>query len=152
MNNIIQFPIKHSNAYNGYIESFRSAETPEFCEAYINLLNYDYMFGNITINELYELTKIGKEKKQDLIARSINTPGTYNYTPEMGQKKPANCQMTSTLSWDAKHYYVDTELELKGRGIRKEGENNGINSYRVTKLAYKKLEQQYIIASKCYLD
>ncbi len=71
-------------------------------------------------------------------------PGTYTYTPEMGEEKP-DCQMESRLSYDGKHVYINTPLDLKGRGItflRKYTSKDltgpgvrktGWNQYRVTK-------------------
>lgn len=43
--------------------------------------------------------------------------GVHSYTPEMGQRKP-NCQMKATLGHYGEHYYIDTPLVLKGRGIK----------------------------------
>lgn len=43
-------------------------------------------------------------------------PGVHVYRPEMGQRKP-KVQMEASLSHYGKHYFVDTPLELKGRGI-----------------------------------
>ena len=42
--------------------------------------------------------------------------GLHCYTPEMGQRKP-EVKMEASLSYYGKHYFVDTPLELKGRGI-----------------------------------
>lgn len=89
--------------------------------------------------------------------------GVHAYTPEMGQRKP-NCQMKATLSHYGKHYYIDTPLELKGRGIRfikqykseeltKHGQYMvGWYSYEVTLLAYDKLKEQYSISRERLLD
>ena len=87
-------------------------------------------------------------------------PGVHCYTPEMGERKPVT-KMEARLSHDGRHYFVDTPLELKGRGIlensvtwvdgcRKQLEN--WRSYRVTLAAFAKLEKQYSISMECLLD
>lgn len=89
------------------------------------------------------------------------TPGVFRYTPEMGQQKPEGCQMEARLSYNGKHYFVDTPLQLKGRGItettpvwckgsRKQLEN--WKSYRVTPKAFEKLKSLYPISMECFLD
>lgn len=89
--------------------------------------------------------------------------GVHAYTPEMGQRKP-NCQMQSTLSYYGKHYYIDTPIELKGRGIKliKQYKSSDLTphgqykvgwyNYEVTLLAYDKLKEQYSISSERLLD
>lgn len=88
-------------------------------------------------------------------------PGVHLYTPEMGQRTPET-NMEARLSWYGKHYYVDTPLELKGRGITKEDDPcwvkgsrqqiEGWKTYRVTKKAFEKLKEQYPIAMERSLD
>lgn len=87
--------------------------------------------------------------------------GVHLYCPEMGQRKP-EVQMEASLSYDGSHYFVDTPLVLKGRGIveivpacwafgsKKDVE--GWRVYRVTKRAFEKLERQYPIAMENLLD
>ena len=74
--------------------------------------------------------------------------GLHCYTPEMGQRKP-EVKMEASLSYYGKHYFVDTPLELKGRGIT---EIENWRSYRVTKAAFEKLKAQYPISMECCLD
>jgi hypothetical protein len=88
--------------------------------------------------------------------------GVYSYTPEMGQRKP-NCQMKVTIGHYGS-YYIDTSIELKGRGIKllKQYKNEDLTgpgqymagwfSYRVTDLAYDKLKAQYSISHESLLD
>ena len=87
-------------------------------------------------------------------------PGVHLYTPEMGQRKPETI-MEAQLSYYGKHYYVNTPLELKGRGITEQSANwipgtrkqiEGWRSYRVTKRAFEKLKEQYPISMECLLD
>lgn len=89
--------------------------------------------------------------------------GTHNYCPEMNEQKPV-AQMESQLSYDGKYYYIDTTLELKGRGITfiktykssdltSFGQRKvGWHSYKVTRNAYKQLESQYSISREVLLD
>lgn len=78
---------------------------------------------------------------------------TICYTPEMNQKKTPFAAMESRPSYYGTHYFVDTALDLKGRGITKEStDKNGVHTYKVTKNAYKKLESEYTIAMCAYLD
>ena len=90
-------------------------------------------------------------------------PGTRVYWPEMGDRKP-ECKIEASLSYYGKHYYVDTPLELKGRGItflEKLDSKNltshaqykaGWNHYRVTVKAFDLLEKQYPISMEALLD
>lgn len=66
----------------------------------------------------------------------------------MGGQKPTRCQIEAQLSHNGRHYFLETELELKGRGIAKDSRNCGdnMNHYRVTKLAYQKLQEMYAIS------
>ena len=115
---------------------------------------------------MYTLRRVGRTKRLELAAPAkqepvkAEAPGTYCYTPEMGQQKP-DCQMEASLSYYGKHYYINTPLNLKGRGItqieanwrkgcRKQIEN--WKCYRVTKATYEKLKEQYTISMECCLD
>lgn len=83
--------------------------------------------------------------------KEINLPGTYIYCPEMGQKKPA-AQIDARLAYYG-GWFIYTELELKGQGIRPEGtDSKGRNRYKVTDRAFSKLENQYSIAFESNLD
>lgn len=87
--------------------------------------------------------------------------GVHLYCPEMGQRKP-EVQMEASLSYDGSHYFVDTPLVLKGRGIveivpacwafSSKKDVEGWRVYRVTKRAFEKLERQYPIAMENLLD
>lgn len=90
----------------------------------------------------------------------VYEPGVYRYTPEMGEEKP-NCQIEASLSYYGKHYFVNTPLELKGRGITEveahwvEGCQKAIENwkcYKLTKLAFKKLTEKYPVSMECCLD
>ena len=81
----------------------------------------------------------------------------------MGGQKP-ECQIEATRSSAGDHFYLETPLELKGRGIRKErvlkAENlrqnyqykAGWSEYCVTARAFEKLKEQYTISQEAFLD
>lgn len=89
--------------------------------------------------------------------------GLHCYTPEMGQRKP-NCQMMARLGHYGKHYYIDTPLTLKGRGITHLGQLKssdltsfgqykvGWHQYKVTTNAFDKLKEQYSVSMDIPLD
>lgn len=88
--------------------------------------------------------------------------GIHSFTPEMGQRK-VNAQMDARLSHYGKHYFVDTCIELKGRGITfikiysagdfiRPCHKVGWKSYKVTKAAFEKLKSQYSISVESNLD
>lgn len=77
---------------------------------------------------------------------------TLTWMPEMGQHKPA-AQIEATLSHYGKHYYLVTDLELAGRGIKKtDTRQDGSKAYKVTIRAYETLERQYTISRESLLD
>lgn len=93
---------------------------------------------------------------------------TYAYYPEMKESKPHHkfYDMEAQPSYDWKYFFVETPLELKGRGItfqrKLEAKNfmfpekvaykNGWNEYKVTRLAFSKLEEKYKIVREALLD
>lgn len=169
MANIIQFPtnrIQNTNGYKNLVALFEICDTLESCNFYLDTVEELYTKGSITEKELYTLRRIGRTKRLELAApakqepEKAEAPGTYCYTPEMGQQKP-DCQMEAQHSYYGGHYYIDTPIELKGRGItpveahwidgcKKQIEN--WKCYRVTKNAFEKLKEQYTISMECCLD
>lgn len=155
---IINFPAsQNTNGYNNLVALFGVCDSVESCNFYLESVEDLYNNGNITEKEMYTLRRIGRQKKIKLAvpeAEPIKAvePGTYLYTPEMGQQRPEGCQIEAQLSYYGSHYYLKTTLELKGRGITKDDCRNGINHYTVTKLAYKKLKEIYKISYECFLD
>lgn len=83
--------------------------------------------------------------------QKVSGAGTYLYTPEMGQAKP-DCQIEAHLSYYGDHYFLKTREVLKGRGIRLDKTENGINYYYVTTRAYNILETKYSISYESLLD
>jgi hypothetical protein len=93
---------------------------------------------------------------------------TYAYYPEMKQVKPDHrfYDMEATPSYDYKHYYIQTPIELKGRGIKflqvlkaelyhntdRIAYKMGWNEYKVTQRAYDKLQDEYKIVREALLD
>ena len=87
-----------------------------------------------------------------------------SYCPEMGEKKPENVQGRVSLGHYGKHYFLDTPLDLKGRGIeflRKykpadltpQGQYKvGWNQYKVTLRAMEQLAALYNFSRESVLD
>lgn len=111
----------------------------------------------LTEYEIRDLTKLLRSKRLELARpaptkETVAGPGSYSYTPEMGQEKP-DCQIEASLSHYGKHYYLYTNLELKGRGITREQDHpDGRHCYCVTTRAYRLLEEKYSISRASYLD
>jgi hypothetical protein len=74
------------------------------------------------------------------------------YYPEMHETKPKG-QIDASLSFNGRHWYLKTELSLKGRGIRLvDLQSNGRKRYRVTEKALEKMATQYTVVSAVLLD
>ena len=74
------------------------------------------------------------------------------YYPEMNETKPKG-QIDASLSYNGRHWYLKTELILKGRGISfVDLQANGRKRYRVTDKALEKIETQYTVVSAILLD
>ena len=121
---IIQFPtnrISHTNGYNNLSALFEVCDSVESCNVYLETSGDLYSNGNITENELYTLRRIGRQKRLKLAeapkqeTQKADKPGTYLYTPEMGQEKPEGRQIEAGLCYYGGHYWLKTSLELKGR-------------------------------------
>lgn len=89
---------------------------------------------------------------------------SYNtYYPEMNETKPTGIG-TAQLGHYGKHYYVNTRLELKGRGIEflrtlapsdlvpSAQHRVGEHEYRVTLNAFKKLCEKLDFTGEILLD
>lgn len=155
---IIEFKTRQSNGYLNLKALFEICDNVESCNFYLESVEHLYNNGHITEKEMYTLRRIGRRKRISLANPEpepikAEEPGTYLYTPEMGEEKPEECEMVAGLCYYGNHYWIRTPLELKGRGIRKdEPTRNGLNNYTVTKLAYSKLEKQYKIAYESNLN
>jgi len=77
-------------------------------------------------------------------------PGLHCYTPEMGERTP-DIEMTARFGYYG-GYYITTNRELKGRGIKLIDCHNGKNRYKVTDIAFNKLKKEYPIKMECLLD
>lgn len=166
---IINFPTKESNGYKNLVALFEMCDTLESCNFYLESVEQLASNGQITVKEMYTLRRIGRTKRLKLAepkaqkAQKVEKPGTYVYTPEMGQKKP-DCQMEASRAYYGKHFFIDTPIEIKGRGIQfikkysekdftnKTDHRIGWNEYQVTNLAFEKLKEQYTISIKSHLD
>ena len=166
---VIQFPTRESNGYKNLTQLIQIADNIGTLNFYIESIDQLENMGALLPGEREKLTEQGRSKRLELAkpepveAEKPEKPGTYIYTPEMGQEKP-ECQMEASRSYYGNHMYVDTPLEIKGRGITfiKKYESKhltasgqykvGWNEYRVTNLAFKKLEEKYTISMECLLD
>jgi hypothetical protein len=172
MAQIIQFPakkVKPSTGYNNMTRLIAIADTAAKLNYYMETVGDMEKKGYLLNGEYQKLVEQGRSRqlemaKPQLIKKQeVNGSGAYSYTPEMGGQKP-DCQMEARLSHYGKHYFVDTPLNLKGRGItlvkkyKKEDFMNhddhrvGWNEYRVTKKAFLKLKEEYSISMENYLD
>ncbi len=101
---IVNFPtnrIQNSNGYNNLVALFEVCDTVGSCNFYLEAVENLFQNGNITEKELYTLRRIGRQKRLTLATpeqepQKADNPGTYTYTPEMGQKKPEGCQMEAS--------------------------------------------------------
>ena len=166
---IIQFPKNKMQLSKGYLNLkalFEICDTVESCNFYLEANEQLFEKGKITQTELFTLRRIGRMKRQELAVPKAapvqpEAPGVFRFTPEMGEQQPEGCQMEAGLSHDGKHYWVDTPLLLKGRGItegtphwcqgsKKQLEN--WRSYRVTVRAFDQLKSIYSISMETHLD
>lgn len=169
MSKLIEFKPKESifsKNINQIIQQVKRLEDLELCSA---IAADSHQKGYLLPGEQEKITKKIRIKRLELAKPVLlepeiaNEPGTYTYTRELGQQKP-ECQMEASRAYYGNHYFIDTPLEIKGRGITflkkyssgdfsdSENKKVGWNSYRVTNLAYEKLKQQYTISMECCLD
>ena len=170
MGEIIQFPVKKSNGYYNLTALFEICDSVASCNAYLDIAETLFENGDISESELHTLRRIGRGKRLELAtpqqgeALKAEKPGVYVYALEMGQQKPEGCQIEAHRAYYGGHIFIDTPLELKGRGIRflktyKPGDltsfgqyKSGWNTYRVTNRAYDLLKTRYAISWESYLD
>ncbi len=85
-----------------------------------------------------------------------------SYYPEMQQAKPADSQIEATLGHYGGHYYLRTQLEMKGRGITLQeilkaevlipgSKYVGWKKYKVTEKAFDSLCQTYVVSMETLL-
>lgn len=172
MAQIIQFPVKTQAVSNGYDNLSRLiavAATKKVLNFYVESIEQLEKSGKLLDGEAQKLTEQGREKRLEMAKpdpvekEPVENPGVYCYTPEMGQKKP-DCQMEASRGYYGKHWFIDTPLEIKGRGIEfvkkyqekdfcnPEDHRAGWNEYRVTNRAFEILKTKYSISQKCLLD
>ena len=172
MGKIIQFPVKKqvvSNGYDNLVRLIDAAITLDILNIYIESIQRMEEKGYLFDGEAEKLIEQGRKKRFEISRPDPQEPervegaGVYSYTPEMGQQKP-ECQMEASLAYYGKHYFVDTPIELKGRGItllRQYEEKDfctpgnhkvGWYEYCVTKKAFEKLKAEYSISMERLLD
>ncbi len=135
---VITFPtnrIEHTNAYENLRVFFDMCNSPESCKFYLETVESLASDEYITTAETLTLRRVGRQKYKEL-----SSP-----------QKTDDIQ--ARISHYGTHYYIDTTLDLKGRGITLlETERDGNKKYRVTLKAFEKLESQYNISTKNLLD
>ena len=171
MAQIIRFPVKAQAVSGGYDNLSRLiavAATKEVLNFYVESIEQLEKTGKLLDGEAQKLTEQGRKKRLELAKPDpiekevVEAPGVYRYTPEMGGQKP-DCQMEASRGCYGKHWFIDTPLKLKGRGIEfiKEYQEKdfcskdhrvGWNEYRVTNRAFEKLQEQYTISQELFLD
>lgn len=171
---IIEFPVNRvqkteSNGFKNLKALFEICSSVTTYNFYLDTVEDLFQKNQITENEMLTLRRIGRQKRQKLAnpnqkPQKAEKPGTYCYTPEMNQQEPERCQMEARRAYYGKHFFIDTPLTLKGRGITfiksyksqdltESGQyKTGWNEYQVTNLAYEKLKSQYAISFECCLD
>lgn len=157
MATIINFPVRSTKGYENLIQLFAVCGTVESCNFYLGTAEYMAEQGQIRESELLTLRRIGRMKRQELATpikeqENVEKPGVYNYTPEMSEQKPKGVQIEARRAYYGNHWFLDTTLELKGRGITLEKSENGVNKYQVTNRAFDLLKEKYSISHECFLD
>lgn len=172
MGKIIEFPKqaqKMSNGYHNLTRLIDLVDGMEELEFYAGMVIIGAEDGKLLPGEYEKLGEQIREKYNDLkkpkekLIQEVNGPGLYIYCPEMGEGRP-ECQMIARMSHYGSHYYIDTPLTLKGRGITfletRESKNltasgqfmTGWNEYKVTERAFHKLQEQYSISMENHFD
>lgn len=169
MGELLQFPVALRNGYHNLAALFEICDSVASCNAYLDIAETLFKNDDISENELHTLRRMGRSKRLELAtppqqAAKAEEPGTYVYCPEMGQQKPEGCQIEAHRAYYGGHVFIDTPLELKGRGIRfvktyKPGDltssgqyKSGWNTYEVTNRAYDLLKTRYAISWESCLD
>lgn len=169
MAQIIQFPVRHSNAYGNLMQLVEATDDIASLEMYAEATAVCNEEGYFFPGELDEIMEQLRAKRLKLAepekkpAVQVVGPGLYMYTPEMGEQKPS-CQIEAMRSYYGKHFHLYTPLDLKGKGITLNGvveEKNltasgkyraGWFEYTVTARAFEKLQEKYSISQECLLD
>lgn len=172
MAQIIRFPVKAQAVSSGYDNLSRLiavAATKEVLNFYVESIEQLEKSGKLLDSEAQKLTEQGRKKRLEMakpvpIEKEVaEAPGVYRYIPEMGGQKP-ECQMEASRGYYGKHWFIDTPLEIKGRGIEfvkkyqekdfcnPEDHRVGWNEYMVTNRAFEILKTKYSISQECLLD
>ena len=174
MAQIIEFPRqaqRMSNAYHNLTRLIDAVESEATLEFYIEALVVSHEEGELYPGEAEKLSAQIRQKGRDLakpekkmvMVQEVTGPGLYIWCPEMGEGQP-ECQIRARIGHYGTHYYLDTPLDLKGRGItfmeKHEAKNltasgqfmAGWNRYKATERAFKKLQEQYSISMESNFD
>lgn len=126
---VIPFPVlagpgqeTESPFYRSLRDLLEDGVGPEALSFHLTAAARAYEAGTITAGELSALREIGRrehgETTRPVPPPIIQTtaPGVYPWYPELGEEEPS-ADLRATLGHYGGHWYVDTPLILKGRGI-----------------------------------
>ena len=169
MAQILEFRPRTSNTYHNLTRLVDAAESESTLEFYIEALTVNHEEGLLYPGEAEKLSAQIRQKIRELsepkkvLVQEVTGPGLYIWCPEMGEGQP-ECQIRARIGHYGTHYYLDTPLDLKGRGItfmeKHEAKNltasgqfmAGWNRYKATERAFKKLQEQYSISMESNFD
>lgn len=172
MAKILEFPKqarKMSPGYHNFTRLIDLVDDIEELEFYAEALAVGEEDGKFFPGEYEKLGKQIRQKYHELaetkkvLVQEVTGPGLYIWCPEMGEGQP-ECQIRARIGHYGTHYYLDTPLDLKGRGItfmeKHEAKNltasgqfmAGWNRYKATERAFKKLQEQYSISMESNFD
>lgn len=169
MAQILEFRPRTSNTYHNLTRLIDATESEGALEFYIEALVVNHEEGLLYPGEAEKLSAQIRQKSRELaepkkvLVQEVAGPGLYIWCPEMGEGQP-ECQIRARIGHYGTHYYLDTPLDLKGRGItfmeKHEAKNltasgqfmAGWNRYKATELAFKKLQEQYSISMESNFD
>ena len=169
MAQILEFRPRISNTYHNLTRLVDAAENESTLEFYIEALVVNHEEGLLYPGEAEKLSAQIIQKSRELaepkkvLVQEVTGPGLYIWCPEMGEGQ-SECQIRARIGHYGTHYYLDTPLDLKGRGItfmeKHEAKNLtasgqfmvGWNRYKATERAFKKLQEQYSISMESNFD
>lgn len=97
------------------------------------------------------------------MTNATENTGIKSYYPEMGEAKPETL-IEARLAHYGKHYFLTSQVELKGRGVTFRGtlkasqltpqaqHKVGYHEYKVTIAAFDKICKQYAVGYEMPLD
>ena len=112
--------------------------------------------------EIARHKKGAEHSAREAADKAAQTHGLLGYYPEMGEQRP-DALIDAHLGHYGKHYYITSQVELKGRGVRYRKtltasdltphaqHKVGWHEYCVTERAFEKICRQYRVAYEMLL-